>query len=130
MVNISTTVRGHYDNDVCLWAIIIRRFCDSAALGCPWVLRARTQHDGSVRVQFLVSVIFHLCSLFLSFLLMHSSSIIFYLCILQPFSLMQDFFVILQVQINKGTHTCASRSRVSRCTMVSQALVAEMAIPF
>jgi hypothetical protein len=28
MVNISTTVRGHYGNDVCLWAIIIRRFCD------------------------------------------------------------------------------------------------------
>jgi hypothetical protein len=29
MVNISTTVRGHYSNDVYLWAIIIRRFCDS-----------------------------------------------------------------------------------------------------
>jgi hypothetical protein len=29
MVNISTTVRGHYGNDVYLWAIIIRRFCDS-----------------------------------------------------------------------------------------------------
>jgi hypothetical protein len=31
MVNISTTVRGHYDNDVCLWAIIIRRFCHTRA---------------------------------------------------------------------------------------------------
>jgi hypothetical protein len=29
MVNISTTVRGHYDNEVYLWAIVIRRFCDS-----------------------------------------------------------------------------------------------------
>jgi hypothetical protein len=29
MVNISTTVRGHYGNDVYLWAIIIRRFCDN-----------------------------------------------------------------------------------------------------
>jgi hypothetical protein len=29
MVNISTTVRGHYGNDVYLWAIIIRRFCDT-----------------------------------------------------------------------------------------------------
>ena len=25
-----------------------------AALGCPWIFRARTQHDGSVRVHFLV----------------------------------------------------------------------------
>jgi hypothetical protein len=32
MVNISTTVRGHYGNDVYLWAIIIRRFCDSRGL--------------------------------------------------------------------------------------------------
>ena len=23
-----------------------------AALGCPWIIRARTQHDGSVRVYF------------------------------------------------------------------------------
>jgi hypothetical protein len=30
MVNISTTVRGHYGNDVYLWAIIIRRFCHTA----------------------------------------------------------------------------------------------------
>jgi hypothetical protein len=29
MVNISTTVRGHYDNEVYLWAIVIRRFCDT-----------------------------------------------------------------------------------------------------
>jgi hypothetical protein len=29
MRNISTTVRGHYDNDRYMWAIIIRRFCDS-----------------------------------------------------------------------------------------------------
>jgi hypothetical protein len=29
MVNISTAVRGHYDNDRYMWAIIIRRFCDS-----------------------------------------------------------------------------------------------------
>jgi hypothetical protein len=28
MVNISTAVRGHYDNDRYIWAIIIRRFCD------------------------------------------------------------------------------------------------------
>jgi hypothetical protein len=28
MRNISTTVRGHYDNDMCMWAIIIRMFCD------------------------------------------------------------------------------------------------------
>jgi hypothetical protein len=30
MVNISTTVRGHYDNEVYLWAIVIRRFCDTS----------------------------------------------------------------------------------------------------
>jgi hypothetical protein len=30
MVNISTAVRGHYGNDGYLWAIIIRRFCDSS----------------------------------------------------------------------------------------------------
>jgi hypothetical protein len=24
-----------------------------AALGCPWKIRARTQHDGSIRVYFL-----------------------------------------------------------------------------
>jgi hypothetical protein len=39
MVNISTTVRGHYGNDVYLWAIIIRRFCDTpfpgSAIGRP-----------------------------------------------------------------------------------------------
>jgi hypothetical protein len=29
MVNISTAIRGHYGNDGYLWAIIIRRFCDS-----------------------------------------------------------------------------------------------------
>jgi hypothetical protein len=29
MRNISTVVRGHYDNDKYIWAIIIRRFCDS-----------------------------------------------------------------------------------------------------
>jgi hypothetical protein len=28
MRNISTTVRGHYDDDRYMWAIIIRRFCD------------------------------------------------------------------------------------------------------
>jgi hypothetical protein len=30
MRNISTTVRGHYDDDRYMWAIIIRRFCDIA----------------------------------------------------------------------------------------------------
>jgi hypothetical protein len=29
MRNISTTVRGPYDDDRYMWAIIIRRFCDS-----------------------------------------------------------------------------------------------------
>jgi hypothetical protein len=29
MRNISTAVRGHYDDDRYMWAIIIRRFCDS-----------------------------------------------------------------------------------------------------
>jgi hypothetical protein len=29
MRNISTIVRGHYDDDRYMWAIIIRRFCDS-----------------------------------------------------------------------------------------------------
>jgi hypothetical protein len=28
MRNISTAVRGHYDDDGYMWAIIIRRFCD------------------------------------------------------------------------------------------------------
>jgi hypothetical protein len=28
MRNISTVVRGHYDDDRYMWAIIIRRFCD------------------------------------------------------------------------------------------------------
>ncbi|RLM64783.1 hypothetical protein C2845_PM16G05530 [Panicum miliaceum] len=51
------------------------------SLGCPWIIRARTQHDGSVRIQ-----------------------------------------------INKGTHNCASRARVAG-TMASQAWVAERAIP-
>jgi hypothetical protein len=32
MRNISTTVIGHYDNDRYMWAIIIRRFCDSGGL--------------------------------------------------------------------------------------------------
>jgi hypothetical protein len=40
MVNISTTVRGHYGNDVYLWAIIIRRFCDNLPL---------TEHNLAVR---------------------------------------------------------------------------------
>ena len=25
-----------------------------AALGCPWIIRARTQHDGNVMVYFLI----------------------------------------------------------------------------
>jgi hypothetical protein len=29
MGNISTAVRGHYDNDRYIWTIIIRRFCDN-----------------------------------------------------------------------------------------------------
>jgi hypothetical protein len=33
MRNISTAVRGHYDNDGYMWAIIIRRFCDSFLAG-------------------------------------------------------------------------------------------------
>jgi hypothetical protein len=33
MMNISTTVRGHYGNDMYLWAIIIRRFYDSPSVG-------------------------------------------------------------------------------------------------
>jgi hypothetical protein len=36
MVNISTTVRGHYGNDVYLWAIIIRRFFDTLGDGSKW----------------------------------------------------------------------------------------------
>jgi hypothetical protein len=31
MRNISTAIRGHYDNDRYMWAIIIRRFCDTDA---------------------------------------------------------------------------------------------------
>jgi hypothetical protein len=30
MRNISTAIRGHYDDDRYMWAIIIRRFCDIA----------------------------------------------------------------------------------------------------
>jgi hypothetical protein len=63
-----------------------------AALGCPWVRRARTQHDGSSGVQFLVSVIFHLCSLFLSFFTYAFFFYHFYLCILQPFFTYAGFF--------------------------------------
>jgi hypothetical protein len=29
MRNISTVVRGHYDDDRYMWVIIIRRFCDN-----------------------------------------------------------------------------------------------------
>jgi hypothetical protein len=32
MRNISTVVRGHYDDDRYMWAIIIRSFCDSAGI--------------------------------------------------------------------------------------------------
>jgi hypothetical protein len=32
MRNISTAVRGHYDDDRYMWAIIIRRFCDRGEL--------------------------------------------------------------------------------------------------
>jgi hypothetical protein len=32
MRNISTTARGHYDDDGYMWAIIIRRFCDTGSL--------------------------------------------------------------------------------------------------
>jgi len=56
-----------------------RGFCK--ANGCPWLIRAKTQHDSIVRVQ-----------------------------------------------INSGTHTCASTSRVLS-SMASQAWVAERAIP-
>jgi hypothetical protein len=42
MVNISTAVRGYYDNDGYLWAIIIRRFCDSS-----W----RAMRVGNIRLQ-------------------------------------------------------------------------------
>jgi len=42
---------------------------------------------------------------------------------------MQASSILLQVQINEGVHTCASRSRVEGCTMASQAWVAERAIP-
>jgi hypothetical protein len=31
MRNISTAVRGHYDDDRYMWAIIIRRFYDNSA---------------------------------------------------------------------------------------------------
>jgi hypothetical protein len=31
-----------------------------ASLGCPWIIRARTEHDGSVRVFFYRFVLFHL----------------------------------------------------------------------
>ena len=37
--------------------------------------------------------------------------------------------VNLQVQINEGIHNCASRARVPRCSMASQAWVVERAIP-
>jgi hypothetical protein len=29
MRNISTAVKGHYDNDMYMWVIIIKRFCDT-----------------------------------------------------------------------------------------------------
>jgi hypothetical protein len=35
MRNISTVVKGHYDDDRYMWAIIIRRFCD-IQLVQPW----------------------------------------------------------------------------------------------
>jgi hypothetical protein len=35
MRNIRTTVRGHYDDDRYIWAIIIRRFCDRLCVRSP-----------------------------------------------------------------------------------------------
>jgi hypothetical protein len=35
MRNISTAVRGHYDNDRYIWVIIIRRFCDKNDVWSP-----------------------------------------------------------------------------------------------
>jgi hypothetical protein len=32
MRNISTTVRGHYDDDRYMWSIVIRRFCDTVGM--------------------------------------------------------------------------------------------------
>jgi hypothetical protein len=46
MVNISTTVRGLYDNYVYLWAIIIRRFCDT---GVDVRTGKRKGHEQGVR---------------------------------------------------------------------------------
>jgi hypothetical protein len=40
-------VRGHYDNDMYVWAIIIRRFCDTSRIGCKTKLSSfydRTAH--------------------------------------------------------------------------------------
>jgi hypothetical protein len=36
MRNRSTVVRGHYDNDRYMWAIIIRRFCDIQVVVIYW----------------------------------------------------------------------------------------------
>jgi hypothetical protein len=49
MRNISTAVRGHYDDDRYMWAIIIRRFCDmkmrvwesEGVWECSWWLNPR-----------------------------------------------------------------------------------------
>jgi hypothetical protein len=48
-----------------------------ASLGCPWIFRAATNHDGSVRVYFLVfGVYFYIFTFFLVFgVLMLASSI-------------------------------------------------------
>ena len=72
------------------------------SLGCPWIIRARTQRDGSVRVFFLCAahICFILCNYFLEFMLMNI------------------VFLLMQIQINEGNHNCASRARVA-CTIAS-----------
>jgi hypothetical protein len=49
MRNISTTVRGHYDDDRYMWAIIIRRFCDTSLPPAP--VRAAPAHGAAQPVR-------------------------------------------------------------------------------
>jgi hypothetical protein len=92
-----------------------------AAAGCPWIIRARTQHDGSVRVFF--------CPWFVLFLNYCVSPVLTFVSQVFTFFYQVLTFLCLQVQVNDGDHICASRSRVEAGKMASQGWVAERAIP-
>ena len=84
-----------------------------ASLGCPWIIRARTQHGGSVRVLCILLLIQYFCNFCMAFQVMLTQIL--------------KWFASLQVQINEGVHTCVSRNKVPGGAMASQGWVAEMA---